>query len=287
MGQKARKGLKALLALGVAVGLAGGIWTAVDHWRGSASYSEAEELAGINRPREEPEPTEPTNPEPTEPAYMELTGSVYVEMTEQTYVDSHAAELAGTDLAALREVNSQVVGWIAIPETELSYPMVQAEDNDYYLNRTWKMERSSLGAIFLECQVRPDFSDFNTIIYGHRMRNGSMFGSLKHYDDISYWEEHPSIYIVDDSGVHRYDIFAAYEPDVTALTFGLGISRADTKQRFIQLALEASVIDTGVTPTTQDQILTLSTCTGRGYSTRWVVQAVLRDGQLPPGAVQE
>ena len=110
------------------------------------------------------------------------------------------------------------------------------------------------------------------------MRNGSMFGGLKQYKDLDYWKEHPSVYIVDDSGVHRYDIFAAHEVGVRTITYGLGITDQDTKEKFIQFAQTGSVIETGVVPTVEDRVLTLSTCTGNGYDTRWVVQAVLNDG---------
>lgn len=189
--------------------------------------------------------------------------------------DPFAEELKLTDLAALRETNPDVVGWISIPETQLSYPLLQGQDNEYYLNRTWKEEWNSAGSIYLESQVSADLSDFNTIIYGHRMRDGSMFGSLRDYHKPEHWEAHPSVYILDDNGVHRYDIFAAHEVGVREITYGLKIESDKAKQAFIDFSLERSVIDTGVVPTTEDRILTMSTCTGTGYDTRWVVQARL------------
>lgn len=231
-----------------------------DYQKGQSDYSEALETAGIQH-ADVPAP----------------------EMEGEPDRDPYAAELAKMDLAGLREVNREVIGWISIPNTEISYPLLRTEDNDYYLNRTWKKDWSSVGSIFMDCRVSPDFSDFNTIIYGHRMRNGSMFGGLKYYGDSSYWQEHPSVYIVNDEGVHRYDIFAAYEAGTSAISDGLGISEDAEKQEFIQYSLECSAIDTGIIPTKQDHILTLVTCTGRGYATRWVVQAVLREELLTEG----
>ena len=107
------------------------------------------------------------------------------------------------------------------------------------------------------------------------MRNGSMFGGLKRYRDPAYREAHPSIYILNDAGVLRYDIFAAYEAATDAETFTIGFSDGAAKQEFLKFALSQSVWDAGVEPSATDPILTLTTCTGRGYSTRWVVQAVL------------
>ena len=190
------------------------------------------------------------------------------------------------DFTALREVNRDVQGWIMIPGTVISSPLLQGEDNQYYLKHTWKKWTSAVGAIFLEWQNSPDLSDFNTIIYGHRMNNGSMFASLKNYKKQSYWAAHPCVYITDDNGSHKYEIFAAYEVSTTGTTYQLGFSDDASKQAFIDYCLEQSVIDTGITPTVYDRVLTLSTCTGNGHATRWVVQAVLK-GVAPPDTAQE
>lgn len=254
--------LKAALTLAMVAGLSLTIWHTVNYRKADATYSAAEQVAGISR---ENAATPTTAPE------------------EQAYIDPYAEALGNVDLAALREVNSDVVGWIDIPETEVSYPILQTGDNEYYLNHTWEKEWNMLGSIFLECQAAPDFSDFNIIVYGHNMLNDAMFGSLENYEDIAHWEAHPSVYIVNDSGAHRYDIFAAYEVGLDEITYGLNISSRPKKQEFIQFSLDQSVIDTGIVPNTLDQVLTLSTCTEQGYSTRWVVQAVLRDGEAPPG----
>lgn len=164
-----------------------------------------------------------------------------------------------------------------IPETELSYPILQGEDNRYYLNHTWLGERSTVGAIFMECQCAPDFSDFNTIIYGHRMNNESMFGILKSYENLDFWREHPAVYLVTDSGVNIYDVFAAHEVGIREIVYRLDVEENDLQQEFIDFCLDRSEIDTGVVPDREDQVLTLSTCTGRGHATRWIVQAVLRE----------
>lgn len=189
--------------------------------------------------------------------------------------DPYLETLGAVDLAALRQINPDVLGWIVIPGTQIEYPLMRGTDNNYYLNNTWDRKPSSVGSIFLECQNSPDLSDFNTIIYGHRMKNGSMFAALKYYDDPAYFAEHPYVYIVSDGGVRRYEIFAAYEAAVVSRTYQLGGFTGESRQTFLDSCLERSVIDTGVAPSVSDRVLTLSTCTGRGYDTRWVVQARL------------
>ena len=240
-----------------------------DYRKGEEAYTEAEtlvelpDLTDLPAPRLEPVQEEPAEePEPEEEPVV--------------YVDPYADALRNMDFTALREVNGDVLGWILIPGTAVSYPLVQGEDNQYYLTRTWKKWTSAVGSIFLECRSSRDLSDFNTVVYGHRMNNGSMFASLKYYQKQSYWQEHPCVYITDDNGTHKYDIFAAYEAAVDSATYQIGFSGDDARQAFLDDCLSRSVITTGITPTVSDRVLTLSTCTGRGHETRWVVQAVLK-----------
>jgi len=117
-------------------------------------------------------------------------------------------------------------------------------------------------------------SDFHTIIYGHNMKSKTMFSSIRNYRKAEYWEKHPYIYVVTDEEVYRYEVYAAYEASVTSDTYRLGF-KEEGKQVFLDLGMESSVIETGVVPSVTDRILTLSTCTGSGYDTRWVVQARL------------
>lgn len=246
--------LAGFLILVLIVGLAGVIRQQMDYRKGDADYSEAEELAGVFVPEG-----------------TAVTGADGREAEK----DPEAAALETIDLDALREVNPDVVGWICIPGTKISYPLVQADDNEYYLDQTWKRARSSVGAIFLECQVSPDLTDFNTIIYGHRMKNNTMFGRLKEYIRGDLYEQAPAVYIATDGGVNRYDIFAAYEADVSWLLYVPGVSAREEKEEILRCAAEHSVIDTGISPSPDDRILSLITCTGRGYSSRLTVQAVL------------
>lgn len=265
MGKKIRWVVTIVLAAALIVGLAVIGWKMLDYWKGAQDYADAEEIAGLFLPDQPWEGMEETQQTEDAPEVLET--------------DYWAAVLGKTDLNALREINSDVVGWLTIPDTEVSYPIVQTEDNSYYLNHTWKKENSSVGGIFLECKNPADLSSFNTIIYGHNMRNGSMFGTLKDYMNEEYWEEHPSVYIVTDDGVYRYDIFAAFESGIREVIYRLNIESGKQKEELIQFSLSRTTIDTGIVPDAEDSLLTLSTCTGRGHATRWVVQGVLHGGR--------
>ena len=242
--------VRLVLVIVLLVGIVGVIRQQLDYSKGDSDYEDAEQVAEIVIPE--------------------------VVEEEQDPEEILVSQLAAINLGALQDVNEEVVGWIMIPDTEISYPVVQGTDDEYYLTHTWKKESSSVGAIFMEYQHESDLSGFNTLIYGHRMRNNTMFGSLKFYKDAEYWEEHPSIYYVNESGVYRYDIYSAYQISTQSVTYVLNIEELEQQQNFIETGIEHSVIDTGIVPTEEDRIITLSTCTGFGYSSRWVVQAVLR-----------
>lgn len=190
--------------------------------------------------------------------------------------DPHIKTLEAMDLAALREVNPDVVGWILIPDTVVNYPLMQAEDNNYYLERTWDHKSNAMGSIFLEQLSSPDLTDPNTIVYGHNMNDGSMFASLRNYREQAYFEAHPYVYILSDYGVYRYEIYSSYTASVKSNTYGVEFPTETSWLRFLEKALEDSVIETGVEPQPTDRVLTLSTCTGANRSARWVVHARLK-----------
>lgn len=232
----------------------------LDYRLGDQVYGQAQALAGMDTPAQGE-----GAPEEEGPAFS---------------TEGLPEGLLHLDLAAMRAVSADALGWITIPDSVISYPLVQGEDNDYYLNHTWDGQRSSVGAIFLEETSSPDFSDFHTLIYGHRMGNGSMFNSLHDFQDQAYWQAHPYIYIASEDGLRRYAVFAAYEASIDSLTYQIGFPDTESRETFLAHCLDSNVITTGLTPTAEDQILTLSTCTGRGHATRWVVQAIL-DGRIP------
>ena len=263
--------LLAVVLAGILVVSGGFIaWKMLDYRKGAQDYSEAASVAGLNRPAAQTPAVQPEGEEEEEP---------------EPYDPFEA--LAAIDLEALRAVNSDVVGWIEIPDTEVSYPVLQTSNNSYYLNHTWKKENSSVGAIFMETTNDPGLEDFHTIVYGHNMRNGSMFGGLRSYRNRDYWEAHPAVYLADDTGVHQYDIFAAYEVGVREIIYRLDIEENNWQGRFLDYALRHTVIDTGIVPSEDGHILTLSTCTGSGHATRWIIQAVRAEEPEPETPAEE
>ena len=235
----------------------------------AADNAEAARTAGI---------PDASHPAPSRPAAgLPEPQETPAEEPQAPPLPEEAAALAEVDLEALRAVNGDVAGWIEIPGTELSYPLMQGTDNQFYLDHNWKGEPSGGGSVFLECTSSRDLSGFHTIAYGHRMKDGSMFGSIRDYAKPEYWREHPSVYVVTDRGVARYDVFSARTAGVRSLVYRLDLEESGLEEELIRSCAEESVIDTGIVPEAGDRILTLSTCTGNGYAARWVVHAVLAE----------
>ena len=239
-----------------------------DKQKGEASYQAAESLANISTEA----PTEAPSEETTAPTEAVKLQWKPVPVTDN---DPYLHTLSYTNLDALRSVNPQVVGWVSIPGTKIHYPILQGEDNSYYLTHTWEGEANVCGSILLETMNSDRFTDFNTILYGHNMKNGSMFAALHDYTTLSFWSQNPYVYLVTDEGVLRYEIFSSYDAAVDGPTYGLSFHQTKTREEFIQMAVENSDINVGIVPQITDRILTLSTCTGWGYRERRVVHAYL------------
>lgn len=228
-----------------------------------AAEAAAQALAAAEAEKDLPEEPVPLKPEPVGEPIL------------QDPLAENAAFLLELDLDALRVTNADVLGWIHIPGTAVDFPLMESADNADYLSTTWDGRSSTLGSIFLECMNSPDLSDFNTIVYGHNIRGGKMFGSLHSYKEQDYRDRNPFVYILADDGLRRYEVFAAYEAGVTTDTYRLYFEDDARRLSALQHYVGSSVWNADTAVGVEDHILTLSTCTGTGrYETRWVVQAV-------------
>ena len=178
------------------------------------------------------------------------------------------------DFAQLKSVNEDIVGWLRIRALDISYPVVQGEDNDFYLHRTFEKTDNFAGCLFFNYLNKPDLTDQNTIVYGHNMRNGSMFGKLKQFREEGKFEKSKFFWIFTPDFIYQYRIFAATVVNKTGLTYQTGFTDEQFDE-FIDYAFEHSEIEAGdVEVTKEDRIVTLSTCTGDD-STRFAVMGKL------------
>lgn len=178
------------------------------------------------------------------------------------------------DFEALKNMNSDAVGWIKQGNI-ISYPIVVGTDNDYYLTHNAAHVENKAGAIFVDYRIIGGMEADNCIIYGHNMLNNSMFGSLIKYSSKSYYKEHPTFDIyIGDTG-YRYYIFATYETDEIGDTYSYNFLNDEEFQKYIDLSIAKREYATDVEKiTTEDKIITLSTCTRGNDTKRYIVQMV-------------
>ena len=177
----------------------------------------------------------------------------------------------------LMKMNPDTIGWIRFhPEpSQISYPIVKGKDNSEYLKKTFSANENTLGAIFLNVDNNADFMDKNTIIYGHRMKDGSMFRHLQDYEEKSFWESNPYFYIYTPDGREiTYHIYSAGQVEDTSDTYLTSFESEEAYQSFLNMPKEASLYDTGVEQNAQSAIVTLSTCTSASDNHRFVVRGV-------------
>ena len=181
------------------------------------------------------------------------------------------------DVAGLSAEYPDVVGWIYFENEDISYPIMYSGDNSKYLGTAYTGQKAKAGAIFIDGESTPDFSDPHSLIYGHNMRDLSMFGRLKFYKtDASYYDEHQYFQVFTKDGVYRYQIFAYEEvPDSHDVfwVYGQEPEGMDTMLKEIE---QGSYRKTGVNPTEGDHIITLATCTSK-EDRRLIVSAVRTD----------
>lgn len=184
---------------------------------------------------------------------------------------SHDEEEIQKALARLKERNSDTVGWIKFDYPDISYPVMQAKDNDYYLRRSFSGEKKTAGSIFMDAINHGDFQDAHTIIYGHNMRDLTMFGQLKYYKDEDFYEGNEYFTIYTDGATYLYQIFSYYDVPERSDIYTVWYTTDENFEAAVLEMKERSYYDTEVEVTGEDKIITLSTCSTEGN--RFVIHA--------------
>ncbi|MDO5146343.1 MAG: class B sortase [Eubacteriales bacterium] len=214
--------------------------------------------------------------------YEALTDYVNIEEEEETEDGKKQKKCPITvDFPSLQAINPDVVAWIYIPKTQVNYPVAQGEDNEYYLNYSFEKKRNFCGAIYLDAKCQPDFSSDNSIVFGHNMKNGSMFGELKTLYDKAYnegadWRKHPVVWVVTPQWNMEYKIYAAREIE-TGLdedVYMIDFAQREGYARWIEEQKQASQYKTKASTESLEPSLTLSTCTSTSENGRFVVHAI-------------
>lgn len=180
------------------------------------------------------------------------------------------------DMEMLKGMNGDFRGWLYFPAVEVSYPVVQGEDNNYYLKHSFEGEKSNSGSIFMDCGAAPDWSDRNTFVFGHNMRDGSMFGAFKKLvDDPSLLDANPRFYLYTEDLVYTYEIFSYYMTKSDSNRY-MVFTSDENYDKYTGWALENSNYGFDVDLSGRPNIVSLSTCYGSaGTSRRVLIHGVL------------
>ncbi|MBQ9302321.1 class B sortase [Butyrivibrio sp.] len=161
------------------------------------------------------------------------------------------------DFEALKAINADVVAWIYIPAVDISYPVVQGDDNEEYLHMSFDSKKSSAGSVFMNYANSKDFSDENTFVFAHNMKNGSMFGALKSFVwNTETVDSDPYIWIFTSNATYQYEIFSAYNTDKDSDMYQI----SSDHDEYVESALSQSIITHDCD--TDGRLITLSTCAG-------------------------
>ncbi len=235
----------------------------VDYKRGDDIYSHiSENIFGSNLAGERPVSLmiASKSSNPMLDYYSSLSGSSEV-LTEKDESINESLEQMRTNLTYLKGQNPDIYGYIHIDGTNISYPIVQGEDNEYYLNRAWNGEYVVVGAIFADFRADETIeNNYNTVFYGHNMRDGKMFNNVMDFlEEEVFYNKNILVYTFD--GVYTFEPFSIFQTVYNYQYFRMEFADDNDFIQFCNEMQEQSVHNKGMTFSGDDRIITLSTCT--------------------------
>ena len=179
----------------------------------------------------------------------------------------------------LQKENDDIVGWLEIEDTNINYPVLQGDDNEFYLNRNYKKEKSEKGSIFLDAKYNWNIPSNNLLIYGHNIINGLMFQDLLKYESQDFYKKHPNIRFTTEKDDKEYEIISVFksrvyykaEKNVFRYYDFINVETENEYMDFVKNAKKASIYDTETTAKYGDELITLVTCSYHIEDGRFVV----------------
>ncbi|CUP97794.1 class B sortase [Clostridium baratii] len=175
----------------------------------------------------------------------------------------------------LIKINEDYRMWIEVPNTNIDYPVVQGKDNDFYLNHDFNKKESSSGAIFMDYKNNID-KDKNIIIYGHNMRNKSMFQNLMKFKDEEFWKENNKIILTIDGKRYEYEIFSSYISNAKDIDLKTNFENEEEYLKYIDDIRKKSIFHREMDVKSDDRIITLSTCSYEKDDFRMIIHSKLK-----------
>lgn len=191
-----------------------------------------------------------------------------------------AADIANTAeaIASLQRVNPDIAGWLTIDGTQIDYPVVHGEDNDYYLTHTAERKESKTGAIFMDYRNNADFSDFNTILYGHNLKSGRMFAGIHQFQRQAYFDAHRTGTLYTAEAAYPLYIIACAIADDDGAYYDIALISPAQQTAHMEMLQKTAAQCRLETPDISKKLLTLSTCSYEGQKARIVIVAQIGSG---------
>lgn len=222
----------------------------------------------------------------------EKSKNLYNEIIDQA-VSTHSESVVSTDKMNTDETKetkqeisinfdllakeyNDIVGWLYSPDTVINYPVVQGKNNSYYVNHMPNEKKNSAGSIFADYRNILPNNDFNYIVYGHNMKNNTMFGTLTDYKKQKYYDKHPNMYFITENGYYKVELFAGYVTKSNSDAYIVNHTQ-ETLKAYMEQIKRKSTFDSPVQYNEGEKIITLSTCSYESKNSRYVVIGILKE----------
>lgn len=259
-----RKWIRCVLIISFTAMLAFSVWQLwgiiVEYREGQNSYTSLEQFVSFA----ETEDTSPTTLPPVNPTE---DSAAVIEIPD-------TSAWPQVDFAKLSEINSDIIGWIYIEGTNINYPVVQGTDNNYYLKHLFDGSYNSSGCIFMDAACASDFSNQHSIIYGHHMKDKSMFSGLMDYKDQAFYDEHSIALLVTPTAYYKIQFFSGYVSDTWGNAWDLSFNDYEYIS-WLNDIQRRSCFSSECAPTSEDKIVTLSTCTYEFDTAKFVLHGYI------------
>jgi len=239
-------------------------WVLISHREAETAIRELRAVA--NRPVEKPA------------AITGTTAAAAVseeQPAENDEPEQKPARLVSMDFTELKQINGDVIGWLYAQGTNIDYPLLQGEDNDYYLERMYNGRENPSGSLFADFRNKGDFSDQNTVIYGHHMTNGTMFGSLEFYRDQDFYEVSPTMMLYTPEGDYLVELICGTDENGYDTFFSFEFESDKEFLEYVESFRSRSTFQSDVVVEPGDRLISLCTCAYVFDNARYVVMGKL------------
>lgn len=192
-------------------------------------------------------------------------------------LDENSVGISSRDYKRLKAKNEEFEAWIIIPNTKINYPIAKGKDNSFYLSNTFTKEKNSVGSIFVDYRIERPFEDKNTILYGHYMKDGSMFADLNKYKKNEFALQNEYVYILLENKVLRYKIFSIINSEFSEEFYEVEFYSENEYLKYLEVLKSKSIIELKNIDLNDENIITLSTCSFNINEGRLIIYAKLEE----------